>query len=106
MNLGELIETLKGMNQDGVVSYGFGRPRSYRGYYEDLAFEPVERARVGDMLAFARSALGSTFGGYKGGEYTMHEYSTCWISEYGANSGDGISSQLVAYWKKEAGGEL
>lgn len=103
MTLGELIEALKTMNPDAAVSHGFGKPHSYRGYYDDLSFEPQEQARVGDMLRFAESALGAKFCGYKGGEYQMDEYATCWIAEYGDNSGDGISRQLVEYWRKEAG---
>jgi hypothetical protein len=104
MTLGELIEALKTMNPDAEVSHGFGKPRSYRGYYGDVAFEPKANVRVRDMLCHAESALGATFTGYKGGEYQMNSHTDCWISEYGYNSGDGISRQLVEYWRKETGG--
>lgn len=102
MTLGELIQELKQMNPDAVVTHGFGEPRSYRGSYDELAFEPKERANIGDMLGYAEYALGRTFEGYKGGSYEMYEHTVCWISEYGSCSYDGISRQLVAYWKAEA----
>lgn len=101
MTLGELIAELGQMDQSATVTYGFGEPMSYRGSYDELAFEPVANANVADMLAHAKSALGRTFTGYKGGDYAMHDYTVCWISQYGQCSHDGISSQLVNYWKKE-----
>lgn len=102
MTLGELIRALKEMPSDGVITHGFGEPMSYRGYYGDLAFAPRINTTAGEMLAHAESAVGKTFTGYKGGEYTMSEHTDCWISEYGNCSYDGVSTQLVSYWAKEA----
>lgn len=81
--LGEIIKHLEGLPRDQSVAEGFGNPHSYRGYYEDLAFEPVENTTVGEMLDAAREALGQTFGGYKGGDYHMDEGTDCWLAEYG-----------------------
>lgn len=50
------------------------------------------------MLENAKSALGATFYGYKGGEYTMHEYTYCWIAEYGTSKGDKIGPTIKALW--------
>lgn len=83
MTLEDLIAELEKHNPDKVVRLGFTNPHSYRGDYMDLAFEPAENVRVGDMLTDARSALGTTFHGYKGGEYTMHGHTDCWLAEYG-----------------------
>lgn len=97
--LKDLIDFLETLHPDLVVPFGFGEPHSFRGYYEDVAFTPVENARVGDMLEYARSALDRTFHGYKGGDYTMHEYTDCWISEYGTSSGaDKIGQTMFKYW--------
>ena len=79
IHLKELIEELEKMPKDGVVPFGFGKPMSYRGYYGDLAFEPVLNAKIGDMLEFAKSAMGKTFTGYKGGEFEMGEFTDCWV---------------------------
>ena len=98
-----LIDTLAEMPQGAIISHGFGRPMSYRGFYSEVAFEPASNVTVGHMLAHARSALGATFTGYKGGEYTMHEYADCYLAEYGESTSDAIGPTLMAYWKEEAG---
>lgn len=97
MGLGELIEFLEKQDPEKVVPLGFGKPHSYRGIYEDLAFEPVENVTIGEMLRDAKYALGKTFYGYKGGEYTMHEYSDVWISPYGEGGGQKIGDILMRY---------
>lgn len=94
-----LIEELENMDQDAIVRFGFGKPMSYRGYYDELAFEPVENAKISDMLDHARSALNETFEGYKGGEYTMTGDTNCYIAEYGCGGGDMIGPTLINYWK-------
>lgn len=84
ISLGALIEWLKDLPQDMVVRDGFHNPHSYRGYYEDLAFEPKENVTVAEMLASAESALGETFKGYKGGDFKMTASTDCWLAEYGS----------------------
>jgi len=102
MTLGELIKELEKLPQDGIVSFGFGKASAYRGDYCDLAFKPIKKARIGDMLQSAKGALGRTFEGYKGGEYQMDEYTECWIDEHDECNGNGIGYTLLEYWKKEA----
>ena len=83
MTLGELIAALKGLPSDQVID-GFTRPHSYRGYYSDLAFEPSEeKMMVKNLLVMVEPCLGRTFQGYKGGDFTMHKSTPCWISHYG-----------------------
>ena len=50
------------------------------------------------MLEYAKSALGATFTGYKGGEFLMEEFTDCWICEYGTSHGDGIGPVMLALW--------
>lgn len=98
--LKDLIEWLEKQNPDAVVPHGFGEPMSFRGYYEDVAFEPLENARLGDMLEHARDALGKTFTGYKGGEYTMKDYTDCWIASYGSSyQADKIGVTMLKLWE-------
>jgi hypothetical protein len=97
MYLCELIEALENAPQDLVVPIGFAEPHSYRGYYEDLEFTPAMNVTVASMLAHARSALGATFYGYKGGDYKMHEYSRCWIGEAGLVEDQSISPLLLNF---------
>src|SRR3954453_3722902 len=97
MALGKLIKFLEGYPPETKVPMGFGEPHSFRGYYEDVAFEPVADTTVGEMLAHAKSALGKTFQGYKGGDFQMNEYTYCWIANYGETSDDKIGYILLNY---------
>lgn len=103
IHLTELIEELEKIPHDTPISFGFGEPMSYRGYYEELAFEPKQNTLIAEMLANAKSALGATFTGYKGGEYTMGAFSDCYIAEYGTSAGDKIGMTIINYWRMEAG---
>lgn len=98
MNLQDLIEWLEQQNPSAVVKHGFGEPMSYRGYYDELAFDPVEETTFGDMLRYAKSALGQTFTGYKGGDFKMEEYTPCWIAPYGRGGGDKIGPTMCKLW--------
>lgn len=88
VTLGDLIKGLAGLDQAAPITDGDGRGLgdfdSYRGYYADLAIEPADAVgTVGDLLAKARAALGETFTGYKGGDFTMGEEAPLWIASYG-----------------------
>lgn len=96
MYLGELITFLEARDPAIVVPLGFNRPHSYRGDYSELAFAPARNVNVGSMLAAARSALDTTYIGYKGGEYTMREYTKVHIAEYGS-TGEEIGPILLQY---------
>ena len=96
MTLGELIEILQKADPDHVCKVGFGAPMSYRGYYDELAFEPAENVTVASMLKNARSALGGTFIGYKGGEFLMSEHTDCWLAHYG-HTGETLGPALMRF---------
>jgi hypothetical protein len=96
MNLGELIKALEAADPNTVAPIGLGRAHSYRGYYEDLAFEPKVNVSVTEMLDEARGAMGRTFSGYKGGEYVMKEWTDVWLAPYGGE-GEGIGPVLLGF---------
>jgi len=82
--LGELINFLsQKKDQNEVLKEAFNEPHSYRGYYDELAFEPCEDISVGELLKIAKDCIGKTFTGYKGGEYTMTRHAPIWLSQYG-----------------------
>jgi hypothetical protein len=82
MNLGDLISTLKNMDGESMVE-GLINPDSYRGYYSDLAFEKsIKKYKVKELLEVVERCLGSTYYGYKGGEYVMEEHTPLWIASY------------------------
>ncbi len=96
MTLEELIHALEWASPDLRVPLGFANPHSYRGYYTDLAFEPEEDTTVREMLACAKSALGQTYSGYKGGDYTMSGYTDVWLAFHGF-TGETIGPVLLDY---------
>lgn len=90
ITLGRLIAGLKQFDADNSLVLDFcdfvpGSLDSYRGYYDQLAVEPVNSGdtTVGQFLAKCEAAVGKTFTGYKGGDYTMDEDTRVWVSEYG-----------------------
>lgn len=103
MTLGELIKALESADPARVVPRGFSIPDSYRGYYDQVAFRPAENVTIGSMLAYAREALGSTYTGYKGGEFLMTEYTDVWIADYGESGGDLIGPTLLWYMLRGGG---
>lgn len=95
MTLDELISALDSEDPNRLLPLGFSNPHSFRGSYCDLAFEPTANVTVGRMLADARSARGATYGGYKGGEYTMDGLTDCWLSEEGHSDGETLGPILL-----------
>lgn len=74
------------------VDWSIENPHSYRGYYEDLAFEPTPVPQtVAKVLFAAQGALGNTYEGWKGGWFTMHEQTPVWV----ALQGDSDQTALV-----------
>lgn len=93
LTLGALHAALQEANPDALVLLDGGDtspsdPDSYRGYYSDLAFECVQPLRkVSELLVDVSDAIGATFQGYKGGDFTMHADTPLWVSHYGHASG-------------------
>lgn len=96
MLLKQVIKVLEGYPENWRVRVGFKRPHSYRGYYERLAFEPASDVTIGEMLACARAAVGQTYQGLKGGDYTMDEYTEVYLSQWG-NTGYQLSPPLFLF---------
>ena len=97
MTLGKLIEWLSKQDPNLIVADGFGKPHSDRGDYSELAFDPAPQATLGEMLRHAKSALERTFTGWKGGEFTMHEWTPVLIGEHG-DCGEAITEIHFKYW--------
>jgi len=95
IELGGIIARLEQEDPTRILPIGFANPHSYRGYYEQLAFEPVRDISIGDVLAAARSALGTTFEGWKGGDFTMTASTDCWISLHGESGDNKIGPLLL-----------
>lgn len=97
MTVGELYDALSKSGADldlpifvgemgGLSPYS---PHSYRGYYDDLSFG-LSSDNVEDVCGFMNNlsgAVGETFEGWKGGEYTMGWDTLLWFSGEGDCSG-------------------
>ena len=81
--LGQVIEKLKSLPPETVIRNGFDFGASYRGYYNEIAFYPLENATAGEMLKHALKMDGKEMLGYMGGGYLATLETLCWISEYG-----------------------
>ena len=106
MTLGEIIKRLAPVAEshpDAVIRHAFDpdTAHSWRGDYFKLSFDPAENVRLADMVAALFDAIGETYDGYKGGEYTMHETTAVYMDEWGTCSGNAIGSHLVEYWIEE-----
>lgn len=95
--LGQLIEYLEGCDQDYVCSIGFTNAHSWRGCYDELAFEPARNVKISYMLDLAKKCLGREFQGYKGGWFTMTESTDVWLAYEGQGGGQQIGSLLIKY---------
>lgn len=96
MRLDDLIEMLSKEDKKKVLKLGFRKPHSHRANYNELAFEPAENVTVGEMLKAAKSALGKTFTGWKGGDFTMLAWTECNLA-YEGKCGEEISERLLKY---------
>lgn len=96
MILADLIEALEAFDADTPVQFGFGQPDSYRGCFDELAFEPLRDTTAGAMLEAARSAMSTVYTGYKGGAYRMGPYTECHLAPYG-ETGEAIGPLLLAF---------
>lgn len=101
MTLGELIAALEQLPADHVAIRGFHYPHSYRGHYEQLAFEPFSDVPFGEMLAFARHAVDTGYGGWEGGWYEMTSNTIVHLAYHGESneSGEPITEETIEKWR-------
>jgi hypothetical protein len=92
LTLGKAIALLEEIDPTTPMAEPIGDVESYRGYYSDLSFDASSATAktAGQVLADLRAALGSTFEGYKGGDFVMGSDTPLWVSAYGSASGDAV----------------
>lgn len=99
MSLGELIEMLEDAarfhGDDWIMAIGLGEPHSNRGYYETLAFVAERDVKVTESLARAKSAVGKTYHGWKGGEFTMDVDTEVYLTVAQSRSGSPITESCL-----------
>lgn len=83
MDLGELKQKFETLTDDDFVfSVAFNNPHSYRGYYNQVAFEPTHNVSLKEIKESIVVALMNTFIGYKGGEYKYDKFTTVNLAVY------------------------
>ena len=87
LTLGQLFHELAALPAERMVA-GLGNPHSYRGYYDDLSFEPDPAPRPAGALAqmIRDECMGQKFVGYKGGDYYMTADTPVWSCPYGTSN--------------------
>jgi hypothetical protein len=114
MTLGRLIDWLTLVaDQSLPVVFDFGpKPTtlaSWRGIYAELALgydDVVSPPTVAELLAECRRADGTTFTGWKGGDFTMGRETAVWVANRGETS-DGVFENgyraIVRLWFGDGG---
>ncbi len=107
MTLGEYIAALEAVpDRTRICAPGLSRAHSWRGRYEELAFEPVAFATVGQMLAEARAADGHRFHGYKGGAYVMTRETEVHVESWGKYTDGAEVLRFIGQYSKKSWTEL
>jgi len=84
---------------DKLMPWGLTDPKSYRGYYDELAFTKSDGPmQLSQAQANVLEADGATYQGWKGGQYTMGKHTNVHIADHGQWPGDTLSSLLVEMW--------
>lgn len=91
LTLQGVIDYLSKYDDRYVVEFGLGMPHSYRGFYEQLAFPVQANVSIAEMRSRAQDAIGQTFIGYKGGNYTMQPDTLCWAVQQKGETGEPLT---------------
>lgn len=104
IGLGELIALLEAV-EDKTLPIVFDNGKrwplyldSWRGAYDELAIaysKTEPRISCRQFLGHLKDAVGKTFQGYKGGDFTMDKNTPLWIANCGESSAWGTNSRGV-----------
>lgn len=87
MDLLEFKNHIKDLPKGTEFEYGISDPFSWRGSYDEVAFEILEQPMTREeILARIEKAYTDMFYGYKGGEYRYSDYTTVNFEEGGYRS--------------------
>lgn len=101
MYLNKLINLLYTIPEGTVFEEGFHNAHSYRGSYENLGVEPKSNTTIEQMLSCLEQAVGETYRGYKGGEFTMIGTEDVYLAYK-----DCTGNKIIGYKVTEFGYEL
>lgn len=112
MSLGQLIDALKNVRasndkEDITVCFDFeySRPTdfsSWRGVYAEIAIGFAfdgDETTLDDLIVRAERSIGKTFGGYKGGDFTMTRDTPVWVANYGNSGSTAVTGVYDDGWQ-------
>ena len=104
MELKEFKQQIEQAEVGKTFDYGISEPFSWRGSYNEVAFEILEQPMTREeLLANIEKAYTGVFYGYKGGEYTYEDYTEVHFEEdSGRYTDGGYCAEMIA---KIEGGE-
>ena len=104
MELKEFKQQIEQAETGKTFDYGISEPFSWRGSYDEVAFEILEQPMTREeILANIEKAYTGTFYGHKGGEYTYEDYTEVHFEEDSSRWTDGgYCAEMIA---KIEGGE-
>lgn len=109
LTLGELLHTLKAIpdeDNDKCVTFDFGTAvptefDSWRGVYAEIALgyeltgydatgDVTPDPKLSEFIKKVETAIGSTYTGWKGGDFTMSKHTPVWVANNGNAGNTGI----------------
>jgi hypothetical protein len=103
MTLRELLNRLRS-EPNRRVRRGLKNPHSYRGHYEDIAFELGGEMYIEDIIKLVAGSIGETYEGWKGGFFEMSSYSKVYVAEVG-EVGDELGPILFRFLMEDQVGK-
>ena len=98
MNLIDLKNYINNFPNGTIFKYGLSEPFSWRGSYDEVAFDIIEQEMTkGEILSNIEMAYSKSFYGYKGGEYRYHGYTSVnFESDYRSWTDGGYTEEWIA----------
>jgi hypothetical protein len=105
MTLKEFKNHIESAENEKQFRYGISCPFSWRGSYDEVAFEIIEQPMSRDQILFKiEEAYSGTFEGYKGGEYTYNDNTEVHFEEDSRSWTDGFYCAVMI--SKIEGGDI
>lgn len=98
MELKDFKQQIENAEKDKIFDYGISSPFSWRGSYDEVAFEILEQPMSReDILSKIQEAYENVFYGYKGGEYRFSDWTNVNFEEgKGDYTDGGYCSDMIA----------
>jgi len=104
MELKDFKQHIENAEKGKTFEYGISNPFSWRGSYDEVAFEILEIPMTREeMLIRIQKAYDDVFYGYKGGEYRFSDWTTVNFEDSGRSYTDGgyVSRWIAKIEEKE-----